>query len=151
MRNASIHNANPGRRLAGPLCLLGVVGALMGPPLAAVASDAAIKVPSGQKVVFLDMIIENADATGAIARFRFVSPQIARNGGNVRFMEAEPDMAFLCDTYALPRLAETGQPVTQIVISLSDRAVAFGEADPDATQFFEGYRPGNGACDWDGF
>ena len=48
-------------------------------------------------------------------------------------------------------LPATGPQPSQIVISLSDRAVPFGEADPEATQFFEAYRVEGGACIWEMF
>jgi len=44
-----------------------------------------------------------------------------------------------------------GEMPDQIIIVLSDREVEFGVADPDATQYFEAYRPEDGACFWEGF
>ncbi|MGB8623392.1 MAG: DUF6497 family protein [Paracoccaceae bacterium] len=115
------------------------------------AAEEAIDVPSGQPVFFLDVIRGEAGPAGLTARFRFVAPQIAKQGGSVGFEEAEADMAFLCESYALPRISDTGPEVSQIVISLSDRPIAFGEADPEVTQFFDAYRPEDGACIWEGF
>jgi hypothetical protein len=63
--------------------------------------------------------------------------------------QAQQDMAFLCDSFAIPRLTATGPMPAQIVISLSDRPVPFGEPSEDATQFFEAYRPGDGICIWE--
>jgi hypothetical protein len=60
-------------------------------------------------------------------------------------------MAHLCQSYALPRLSETGPVPAQIIISLSDRPVPFGEASPEATQFFEAYRIEGDACIWEAF
>ena len=45
----------------------------------------------------------------------------------------------LCQNFALPRISDIGPQPSQIVSSLSDRPVPFGEAAPDATQFFEAY------------
>jgi len=119
--------------------------------LPAIAREEAIAVPSGQELHFHEMIWGEPGPAGLTARFRFIAPGIAREGGSVDFVQAEPDMAYLCETYALPRLSDMGPQVAQVIISLSDRPVEFGTAMPDATQFFEAYQPENGACIWEGF
>jgi hypothetical protein len=58
-------------------------------------------------------------------------------------------MQHLCDTTALPYMAEYDLTGDMIVISLSDRKTEFGVADPDATQFFEAYRPVDNLCIWE--
>lgn len=99
-----------------------------------------IPVPSGQAVTFHEMI---AGESGPV-RFRFVAPEIAREGGTIGFDRAAADMAHLCRHYALPRLE--GQDAHKVIISLSDREIAFGTSDPSVTQFFEAYRIDDGAC-----
>ena len=111
----------------------------------------AVKVPSGQEISLLEVIWNVAGPEGMATRFRFLAPAIARDGGSVGFDLAEGDMAYLCQNFALPRLA-TNMPVpSQIIISLSDREVPFGQSDPDATQFFEAYTVEDGACIWEVF
>lgn len=110
------------------------------------AAQQGIEVPSGQPVTFHDTISSEPGPAGLTARFRFVAPQIARDQGAMPFAMAEADMAHLCETFALPRLSSIGPQVAQIVITLMDRPVPFGMADPDATQFFEAYRPEDGRC-----
>ena len=58
-------------------------------------------------------------------------------------------MEHLCNTYALPRVPNQGPRPSQIIISLSDRPVEFGTADPEATQFFEAYAVEDEACVWE--
>lgn len=99
-----------------------------------------ISVPSGQAVTFHEMI---AGESGPV-RFRFVAPGIARAGGTIGFDKAAVDMAHLCQHYALSRL--DGQDIGKVIISLSDREIAFGTSDPAVTQFFEAYRIEDGAC-----
>ncbi|MFN3643285.1 MAG: DUF6497 family protein [Gemmobacter sp.] len=119
-------------------------------PASAVAE--VVPVPSGQVVTLQDVIWNEPGDAGLTMRFRFVAPAIARNGGTVSFETAEGDMQFLCDTYALPRARTvTGPEPAQIVISLSDVPVAFGEAAPEATQFFEAYTPDGDTCRWEPF
>lgn len=127
-----------------------VAGALMVVAGTAAAQE-VIDVPSGQPVTFHDSIASEPGAEGLTLRFRFLAPQIARDAGVMPFELAAGDMDFLCESYALPRLAEIGPNVAQIVITLMDRPVPFGEPDPEATQFFEAYRPENGGCVWEGF
>ncbi|MCK8465245.1 DUF6497 family protein [Aliiroseovarius sp. S1339] len=115
-------------------------------------AGAPFDVPSGQDVTFLDVIEGEDGAVGTAIRFRFLAPRIAREKGDVEFLQAEDDMVALCQDYVLPHMAETGAEMpAQIIIVLSDRAVEFGVADPEATQFFEAYRPEDGMCIWEGF
>ncbi len=134
---------------------LTLAGSLTAP---AQATDAAwdpgfvIPVPSGQKISFLDVIRGEDSAVGTAVRYRFLAPGIARDKGDVVFSQAEEDMAVLCQDYVLPQIHATpGEMPDQIIIVLSDRKVDFGVADPDATQYFEAYRPDDGACFWEGF
>jgi hypothetical protein len=114
------------------------------------AAEEAIAVPSGQAVTLVDTLQDAAGPAGLTARFRFLAPAIAAGGG-IGFDTAAADMQALCDGYALPRLAVTGPMPAQVVIVLMDRPVPFGEAAPEATQFFEAYRIEAGACVWEAF
>ena len=127
-------------------------------PVAAFAADdvfepgAAVSTPSGQDVTFLDVVEDTESAVGSAMRYRFVAPGIARETGNVTFSQAEEDMAALCQEHVLPHLlTQDVELPQQIIIVLSDRAVEFGVADQDATQFFEAYRPEGETCIWEGF
>jgi hypothetical protein len=118
----------------------------MSPVLAWGEGGPAIDLPSGQGVTFLDVVNGVPSAGGLAVRFRFLAPEIARVGGTVTADAALGDMQVLCDTYAIPRIASTGPQPSQIIISLSDRDVPFGEPDPNATQYFEAYSIVDGAC-----
>jgi len=109
----------------------------------------AVEVPSGQPIELHEVLVDDM-GTETWLRFRFLAPQIARTGGSIDYGKAEPDMAHLCDALALPYIAEYDLKGEVIVISLADREVEFGAADPDATQFFEAYRIQNNACIWEG-
>ena len=111
---------------------------------------ARIEVPSGQEITLQDVIWNAPGPDGLALRFRFLAPGIAPGGG-VDFETAAADMQHLCDTYALPRIADQGPHPEQVIISLSDVAVAFGEAAPEATQFFESFRIEDGVCVWEIF
>ncbi|WP_245972404.1 DUF6497 family protein [Rhodovulum iodosum] len=126
---------------------------LLGVAVAAgpVLGQATIDVPSGQPVSLIETVWGEPGPTGLTLRFRFLAPEIARDGGAVDFETAAEDMAYLCEAYALPRLSELGARPSQIVISLSDRPLPFGTADPEATQFFEAYSPEGDRCIWEGF
>ena len=126
---------------------LPAVLAAAGPVLAA----PEIVVPSGQAVTFVEVVADAAGPAGYTLRFRFLAPAIARAGGTVDAEAAFADMQALCDGYALPRVATTGPQPEQIVITLMDRPVPFGAAMPEATQFFEAFRPEGGACVWESF
>ncbi|MFZ1661024.1 MAG: DUF6497 family protein [Paracoccaceae bacterium] len=61
------------------------------------------------------------------------------------------DMTFLCETFALARLPNLGPQAQQVIISIADRPVPFGEPDPDVVQVFEAFRPEGKSCVWEGF
>lgn len=109
---------------------------------------AAVQVPSGQDVSLQDVIWNVPGPDGMTTRFRFLAPGIA---GTVDFDATAADMAALCEDYALPRLSEFGPQPEQVVISLADRAVVFGDSAPEAVQFFESYRIEDGTCVWEMF
>ena len=119
-------------------------------PAAAPAED-LIEVPSGQAVSLYDTVSGEPGPGGLTVRFRFLAPGIAREKGEIAFETAQADMAHLCETYVLPRLSDIGPRVAQVVVTLMDRPVPFGATMPEATQFFEAYRPEDGHCVWEGF
>lgn len=109
-----------------------------------------LAVPSGQTVTLAEVLSD--ENPGALwVRFRFLAPEIARENGKVAPDEAAADMDWLCTNLVLPYLIRHGLSPARVVISLSDRAVPFGVADPTATQFFESYRPVDGRCIWEEF
>lgn len=108
-----------------------------GPPLDAVT------VPSGRLVTFLDVVTNAPGAKGATARFRFVVPDLTAQD------DASADMEALCNTYALPRIGGMVPEPQQIIVVLANQAVPFGQAAPDAVQFFEAYSVTNGSCMWE--
>lgn len=113
--------------------------------------DLAIELPSGQMVTLVETIWNTPGPQGLATRFRFLAPEINLETGSVDFMAAADDIAWLCQNYALPRVTDAGPMPGQIIISMEDRAVPFGEADPDAVQYFEAFRVENGACIWEVF
>lgn len=113
--------------------------------------DEVIEVPSGQKVTLLEVISNVPGPDGLTARFRFLAPSIAREGGAVDAETALIDMDHLCQAFALPRISSMGPMPAQIIISLSDQDVPFGETRPDATQFFNAYSIEDGTCVWEMF
>lgn len=110
----------------------------------------AIDVPSGQPVELQEMLVDTQGEQTWL-RFRFVAPEIARDGGALSYADAVPDFLHLCDTLALPYLAAYRLSGDVIVISLADRATAFGVPDPEATQYFEAFRVQDGTCLWEAF
>jgi hypothetical protein len=110
----------------------------------------ASEVPSGQQVVLHEVLVDAQGATTYL-RFRFLAPQIGAGVDNISFGVAGEDMMHLCQTLALPYIAQHNLEGDSVVISFMDRVTEFGQADPDATQYFESFRPENGVCMWDEF
>lgn len=109
----------------------------------------ALEVPSGQPVELYEVLIDEVGADTWL-RFRFLAPEIARNGGSVDFAQAEPDLEHLCQAVALPYLAEYDLAPEFVSVTLLDRPVEFGRSDPDATQFIDVFRIASGTCIWEG-
>ena len=118
---------------------------VVAPPAAA---HTPVVVPSGQPVSLSEVLLDDAPGEPWL-RFRFLAPSIARDGGTVDFETASGDIAHLCAAMVVPYVALHDLDPARVVISLSDRDVAFGETDPEATQFFESYRLDDGACVWE--
>lgn len=61
------------------------------------------------------------------------------------------DVVWLCENWALPRIASPAPRPAQIIISLADKAVPFAAYDPDVVQLFEAFRlpPDHDACEWE--
>ncbi len=114
-------------------------------------AQGGIALPSGRSVSFHDVIWGEPGPAGLTVRFRFLEAELAAATETLDYDALEADMAFLCESYALSRISNLGPQPNQVVISISDRPVAFGEADPEATQIFEAYRPEDGHCIWEGF
>ena len=110
--------------------------------LSAPAAAEDVVLPSGRTVTLAETIRDTAGPAGLTDRFRFLAPWIA----GTPYEDIAPDIQWLCDTVALPRVESSTPPPAQIVISLSDREVAFGASDPDATQFFEAFTVADDAC-----
>ena len=130
-------------------CLIGGLACLAAARLA--AEDVSVVVPSGQPITLQETVWGQPGPEGLTMRFLFVAPEIARDGGSVPFEVATEDMRWLCENYALPRIANPGPAVAQIIISLSDRPVPFGQPAPEATQFFEAYGIEGNSCIWEVF
>ncbi len=114
--------------------------AAIGLASAAVAQDVAV-LPSGRSATALDVIAEDD-----LWRFRFVAPWVA---GPLDPAAVEADLLALCVSRALPALPSP--PPAEVVVSLSQRPVPFGEAAPDVVQMFELYRVADGRCVWQAF
>ncbi len=109
-------------------------------------AQSVVAVPSGGSVSAIGVIWETQPDGSLWARFRFLAPQIARDGGTVSYAAAAADMAHLCEVVALPAVAADGRAPGLIIVSLADRDIAFGTLDTSVTQFFEAFRNDAGQC-----
>ena len=107
------------------------------------------EVPSGQPVELQEVLVDTIGEETWL-RFRFIAPRIAAGEDAIDYDKAAGDMEFLCTTLAIPYIAEYALTGDVIVISMADREVAFGESNPEATQFFEAYRIEDDICIWEG-
>ena len=109
----------------------------------------AIDVPSGQPIELQEVLVDEVNGETWL-RFRFITPEIAREGGSIGYDVAASDMFDLCANLALPYIAQYDLNGQMIVMSFADRSTEFGVPDPDATQFFEAFSPDGDACIWEG-
>lgn len=143
-----------GARLSGRgrdrLCLVSCLAVLALCSAAAAAAETALPaVPSGLALRFQEQRLDvKPDGMHTYARFRFVAPAIGQAGGP-GYSELAADFQVLCDAYALPIARGSTPPPDRIVISIADRETEMGVAAPEATQFFELFRPETGRCIWE--
>ncbi|MGH1367594.1 MAG: DUF6497 family protein [Maritimibacter sp.] len=127
---------------------LGAVSLVLNGPLW--AADTTL--PSGHKVALAEVIWGTPGPAGHTVRFRFVDGELAARVSNDGFVDAEADMAHLCSEIAVPQIKDFGGAAPdQVIISISDRFLPLGDADPEAVQLFEAYRVENDGCVWEGF
>lgn len=110
------------------------------------ASANALEVPSNLVLTLHEVLFEDNTA-----RFRYVAPDVARDLRLVSYADIEADFLHLCANFALPALKNADKQVDEIVISIADRVTEFGQATPDATQFFEAFEVKNATCIWKEF
>lgn len=110
-------------------------------------AGAAVTVPSGRELSLIEIVTNAPGPSGAVARFRFLAPGLTDADAVV----ASSDMQALCDTFALPRTQGMVPAPQSIILSFSSEPVPFGEAAPEAVQFFESYSIATGACIWEQF
>ncbi len=125
---------------------LASVAALCAVSLLSAQQARAVDVPSGQPVTLQEVLIDTVGAETWL-RFRFVAERITMADDAEATAQ---DMGHLCVALALPYIAEYQLDGDVIVISLADRVTEFGVAAPEATQFFEAYRPSGKTCIWEG-
>ena len=112
--------------------------------MAAGPATAQEGVPSGQAVVLWQVLWERIEGQGTQAVLRFIAPGIAADGYD--FGLAQGDMDWLCESHGLPMAALPYARSDSLVVTLMDRPVPRGTADPEAAQFFSTYRVDDGAC-----
>jgi hypothetical protein len=122
--------------------------AMLSPPMSQAAL--AQEVPSGQTVTLQEFFLETQATGETWARGRYILPALSQGQG-LTYQDVEADFVALCERDVLPQLKAASARVTQIIISIADRETEFGVADPDATQFFEAFRPDGSTCIWEGF
>lgn len=112
-----------------------------------VTPEEPLILPSGLEAELQEMIWDRPGG-GLVYRFRFVAPGFT---GVDDMSVVMADLEYLCNTFAVPRLANTGPQPGKIVVSLADQPSEFGIFDPDITQIFEAYSVKDGVCIWEMF
>lgn len=106
-------------------------------------------VPSEQPVELFEVLIDKVGAEDWL-RFRFLAPTIGKQVGARSFVDVEADMEHLCTTVAQPYMAAHKLQADVVAIALLDRPVAFGQSDPNSTQYVDIFRVTSGTCVWEG-
>ena len=122
--------------------------ALSSSPMPAAATDKnVLDLPSGLKATLQEMLWDRPGG-GLVFRFRFVADAFDPDVGAGLIAQ---DLEFLCNSFAVPRLASTGPQPSQIVISLADKPSQFGIYDSEVKQVFETYSIEGETCIWEIF
>ena len=127
------------------LCMVASVAQAIVAQTGAAQAD-PVTTPSGQLVTLYDVVLEPG-----LSRFRYLAPAIDPAGQGLTYADVAADFVWLCESFAIPGLVAAGKSTDHVIIALSDRAVEFGVATPEATQFIESYTVQGTACIWDEF
>ncbi|MBT0956017.1 hypothetical protein IV417_01340 [Alphaproteobacteria bacterium KMM 3653] len=82
---------------------------------------------------------------------RYLAPEIGREGGSLSYDDVAPELDEICNgdgILAAASVAALGQPIAEIVVTVMDRPIEWGTADPEATMFREAYLLGEEGCQW---
>lgn len=108
--------------------------------------------PSGQTVTLEEAFWDqDAPEQESWLRLRFLAPDIGREGKGLDYDAVADDFPALCENFGLPMLKEAPRSPVTIFVSLADRPVEFGQANPEATQFFEVFQVDDDGCIWGAF
>ncbi|CTQ33011.1 DUF6497 family protein [Jannaschia rubra] len=103
-------------------------------------------IPSGQAIILWEIVWERVEGGTTQAVLRFIAPGIARDTGSIDAAAAMADIDWLCATHAVPLALLPAARAETYVVTIMDRAVARGEADAEATQYFGIYAITDGKC-----
>ncbi|MEZ7813818.1 MAG: hypothetical protein ACI9O0_001224 [Paracoccaceae bacterium] len=108
-----------------------------------------ITLPSGETVNLMEIVLGVPSPMGEALRFRFLAPFLDQKKlpDDVLF----EDIFYLCAEYALKKIDGVSPNAQQIIISLSEAPLAFGQASDDIAQYFEAFSRQGQTCEWDAF
>lgn len=102
------------------------------------AGQGGVVLPSGLAVELIEVLY---DEDLQLGRFRFLAPALTAE-------DRTEDLHLLCRGVAVPVMRAQRPDWDEVVVSLSSRALPFGETDPGIIQHFEGYSLSDGDCIW---
>lgn len=111
--------------------------------------EETMQLPSGLAAEFAGSLVE-AQPDGE----RWLILQVLAPGledRRVSAAESAADTAALCGSWGVREAAQSAEMPDQIVVQMMSEPVERGEAAPEVTQIFAGYRLQNGTCIWEDF
>jgi len=112
------------------------------------AAGPGVTLPSGLEAGLMEGFVEVQPDGDRWARFRYVMPALAEAAD---FDLVQKDFVVLCEAQALPMLSDAGEQVSQVIVSLMDKPLEFGQSDPGTVQYFETFAIRDGRCTWEEF
>ena len=117
-------------------------------PGVAKAAGTGVQLPSGLEAGLMEGFVEVQPDGERWARFRYVMPALAATAD---FDLVQQDFIVLCESQALPMMSDAGNQVSQVIVSLRDKPLEFGQSDPGTVQYFETFAIRDGRCIWEEF
>lgn len=112
-------------------------------------ADTTLQLGSGLTVTRDEVLFEPPgayDAARRLVRLRYVSDQLP----SLSFDRISGDFQELCERDGLAVARDFAPNATQLIVSLSSEAVAFGETAPNVVQYFDAFRREGDTCIWEG-
>lgn len=131
------------RGVVSILCLL-IAGFAAGTAAASSTGASEFGVPSDNQTYLHEAMVD-AQTEPSSLRLRFVQPSLS---AGFDYSDVSDDLFALCQAQFRGEVAQNVAEMGQVIVSIANKEVPFGETNPDVVQVFEVFHLGDAGCEW---